>query len=165
MAPVYNAGEILRIAEYIEKNGAEYYRKAASVVQVPEAAKLFSDIARMEDDHALTFAGMLHRLQKSTNDSFSPVDDTGDEDTYLKNMASSYLFDNRGNPLEDMAGNPTPENILYYAVKKEQESVSFYLLMKESVPEILGKEWIDGIVNEELSHIKLLLEISEKFVS
>lgn len=163
MPPVFNADEILKIAENIEKNGTAYYKKAAELSEDPEAVKVFKRLAAMESEHAVTFGKMIASLEKGSGADYAPVDTTGDEDAYLKSIASTYLFDNSGNPLEDLNETPDPANIIRFAIRKEQESISFYLLMKESVPPALGQEWIDAIVCEETSHISWLLNMMNKF--
>ena len=46
--------------------------------------------------------------------------------------------------------------VLHTAIGLERDSIVFYLGMKELVPENFGKDKIDGIIKEEMGHIKLL---------
>ena len=48
------------------------------------------------------------------------------------------------------------KDILKAAIGAEKDSIVFYLGMKELVPEKLGKDKLDGIIKEEMAHIKLL---------
>ena len=48
------------------------------------------------------------------------------------------------------------EEILKEAILAEKDSIVFYLVMKEMVPENFGKSKIDAIIKEEMAHIKLL---------
>ena len=48
------------------------------------------------------------------------------------------------------------QEILKAAIEAEKDSIVFYLGMKEVVPEGLGKNRIDGIIKEEMGHIRLL---------
>ena len=54
------------------------------------------------------------------------------------------------------------EEVLKFAIGAEKESIVFYLGMKDAVPSNLGKNRLDDIVREEMSHIRLL---SNKLVS
>ncbi len=46
--------------------------------------------------------------------------------------------------------------ILKAALTAEKDSIVFYLGMKDLVPESLGKNKIDDIIKEEMSHIKII---------
>ena len=46
--------------------------------------------------------------------------------------------------------------ILKAAIEAEKDSIVFYLGMKNAVPEKLGKDRIEGIIKEEMGHIRLL---------
>jgi rubrerythrin len=48
------------------------------------------------------------------------------------------------------------EEILKAAIVAEKDSIIFYLGLKNAVPERLGGEKIDIIIEEEMSHITLL---------
>jgi rubrerythrin len=48
------------------------------------------------------------------------------------------------------------KKFIRYAMAAEKDSIVFYLGMKDLVPENLGKDKIDQIIKEEMSHIRLL---------
>ncbi len=48
------------------------------------------------------------------------------------------------------------KEIVKEAILAEKDSIVFYLGMKELVPEGLGKDKVDKIIKEEMSHIRLL---------
>jgi rubrerythrin len=48
------------------------------------------------------------------------------------------------------------KEVLKAALTAEKDSIVFYLGMKEIVPEKQGKDKIDQIIKEEMSHIKML---------
>jgi rubrerythrin len=50
----------------------------------------------------------------------------------------------------------SPEEILKAAIESEKDAVSFYVAMRNAVPEALGKSKIDQIIKEEAAHAKLL---------
>jgi rubrerythrin len=148
MALDFNADEIFEMAEQIEKNGAIFYRKAAENVTGEEKDFLL-ELAKMEDDHEVTFKGLRKELslkQKESN-TFDPDDDAPQ---YLKALADSRVF------FEKDLDPKTMKDILKAAIGAEKDSIVFYLGMKELVPEKLGKAKIDDIIKEEMSHIKLL---------
>ena len=53
---------------------------------------------------------------------------------------------------EDMS----EEEILKIAIGLEKESIVFYVGIKDIVPKSLGKDKIDAIIREEMSHVVLL---------
>ena len=48
------------------------------------------------------------------------------------------------------------EEIFKSALSAEKDSIVFYLGMKDVVPSHLGKDKLDGIIKEEMSHIRLI---------
>jgi rubrerythrin len=64
MAAKYNAFEVLLIAEQVERNGAEFYRKAAGLFEKEKLRELFFDLAEWEDKHEKTFAEMKRQVKE-----------------------------------------------------------------------------------------------------
>jgi rubrerythrin len=148
MALDFNADEIFEMAEQIEKNGAVFYRKAAENVAGEEKDFLL-ELAKMEDDHEITFKSMRKELTAAQKESmtFDP-DDLAPQ--YLKALADSRVF------FEKDMDPKTMKDILKAAITAEKDSIVFYLGMKELVSEKQGKAKLDDIIKEEMSHIRLL---------
>ena len=49
-----------------------------------------------------------------------------------------------------------PEQALKLAMEFEKDSIVFYLGMRDAVPEKLGRDRLDGVIKEEMGHIRLL---------
>ena len=145
----FNADEIFKIAEQIEKNGAEFYRSAAENIIEPEKKKLLIHLAEMEDDHGITFQKMHQELsvEEKTLTTFDP-DNLGG--SYLKALADTRVF------YEKSIDNTDLSEIFKTAITAEKDSIVFYLGMKEIVPSHLGKDRLDSIIKEEMAHISLL---------
>ena len=155
----FNADNILEMAEQIERNGAEFYRRSADSVEDTSSKELLEGLAAMEDQHEKTFASM--RAALSENEKASATFDPDNESVlYLKALADSRVFVERKIPeLSALKGRPDPEimeEILKFAIAAEKESIIFYLGMKDLVPPRLGKDKLDNIVKEEMSHIRML---------
>jgi rubrerythrin len=58
----------------------------------------------------------------------------------------------------------SPEEILIAAIESEKDAVSFYVAMRNAVPEALGKSKIDRIIKEEAAHAKVLDEQLGKLI-
>ena len=145
----YSADEIFEMAKQIERNGAEFYRDAAAKVKREDAKNFLLDLARMEEEHENIFLEMQKELAHGEDASqvFEPVEEAV---LYLKSFADTRVFFGKPKP-----GNVLAE-ILKSAIETEKDSIAFYLGMKEMVPGELGKKRVDGIIKEEMTHIRLL---------
>ena len=145
----YNADNIFEMAEEIERNGVAYYRSAAAKTSDDEVKELFISLSKMEVEHEKTFADMRAKLagESKKSSTFDPYDE---EAAYLKSLADMKVFYEKD---IDMA---SPIEALKGALQAEKDSILFYLGMKSFVPENLGREWVDKIIDEEKQHIVLL---------
>jgi rubrerythrin len=153
MVMPFNADEVFEMAEQIEKNGARFYRAAAK--KIPEVSQVFSDLAAMEDEHEKTFAAM--RSELSGTEVVPPVfDPDGQAQMYLRVMADEHVVNVKTDPVEQLAGKETPEEVLKMAIGLEKDSIAFYVGLKESVSPRAGKDKVEAIIKEEMGHIATL---------
>ena len=145
----FNANEILQMAEQIERNGADFYRKSTEKIQDPAGKELLLNLAEMEDEHEKTFAAMRSKLTADEK-AQTVFDPEGETVGYLKALADSKVF------FEKTIDTSNMEGILKEAITAEKDSILFYLGIKDVVPEALGKDRIDQVIKEEMSHINLL---------
>ena len=155
----FNADNILEMAEQIERNGAKFYRTSADSVEDPPSKELLKGLAAMEDQHEKTFASMRAALTEKDKEP-TTFDPDNESISYLKALADSRVFVERQIPdLSALTGKPDKEimeEILRFAIGAEKESIIFYLGMKDIVPASLGKDRLDDIIKEEMSHIRML---------
>ncbi|UCF83727.1 MAG: ferritin family protein [Desulfobacteraceae bacterium] len=155
----FSADEIFEMAEQIERNGAEFYRQMAENISDKAVRELFLDFAAMEDDHEKAFASMRADLSYKEREK-RVFDPEGEASLYLRALADMRVFDKKAE--EDFvlpAELPEKEKnvkVFREAINREKDSIVFYLGMKGLVPENLGREKIDGIIQEEMKHIRLL---------
>jgi len=149
----FNADEIFTMAEQIERNGARFYRTAAS--RIPAGSDLLLSLAAMEDEHFAIFQQM-HKSVTSREAEAVASDPYGEADLYLSALAGDHVFDTRKDPVALLKGNETLKDILRIAIGLEKDSVVFYVGMKDLVSPKLGKDKIDRIIREEMKHIALL---------
>ena len=147
----YNAVEVFKMAEEIEKNGYRFYQTAAEQVSDPDIKQLLLNLAEMEADHEKTYSSLRAKL---TGDEARDLRaDIYDETAlYLKALADTRVF------FEKEIDTSSIEEILMAGIQAEKESIAFYLGMKDMVPHEYGKTKIDGIIKEEMSHIRILGE-------
>ncbi len=145
----FNADEIFEMAEQIERNGGKFYRDAAENVSDEASKQLLTELATMEDEHEKTFAALRSELSNAekTQTTFDPEGETAQ---YLKVLADTRVFFKKEIDLSSM------KEILKAGLTAEKDSIVFYLGMKDLIPEKFGKNRIDSIIKEEMSHIKLI---------
>lgn len=146
----FNADEVFEMAEQIERNGAEFYRKAAATVTDDEAGRDFLlELARMEEDHEDVFSDIRDSLTDEQRNA-TVADPNNDAIDYLRSLADTRVFFHKEMDTSSM------EEILKAAIMTEKDSIAFYLGMKEMVSDKHGKDKIEEIILEEMDHIRLL---------
>ena len=155
MSIVFNAEEVLKMAETIEINGGKFYRKAAENNEA--GRELLTKIAEQEDEHVAIFAAMRASLDGSEEG--TTAYDPGEEGAmYLRVLADANVFDMSKDPSETLSGNETLEEIIKTGIVMEKDSIVFYSSLKQMVPESLGGAKLDAIIAEEVRHISWLSE-------
>jgi rubrerythrin len=145
----FNADEVFEVAEQIESNGAKFYRTAAESIVDEDKKQLLINLAEMEDEHGQTFRSMRSELTQDEK-IVTTFDPEGESESYLRALADTRVFYEKEIPSTSF------KDILTTAITAEKDSIVFYLGMKEVVPAHLGKQKLDEIIKEEMSHIKLL---------
>jgi rubrerythrin len=155
MSTTFSADEVLEMAEQIERNGSRFYRRASQGFTDSRARELLLDLAIAEDEHQKVFAAMRADLSPQEREPTVP-DPYGEAVWYLRGMADGALFDVKADPSERLTGKETTEEILRTAIGLEKDGIVFYLGIKGMVPERLGRDRIDAIINQEMGHIAIL---------
>ena len=155
MSITFNAFEIFEMAEQIERNGVKFYRKAAEGISDRDARQMLLELADMEAEHEKTFTDMRKQLSEEARE-LRVFDPENEMALYLQVMASGHVFDLRKDPSEQLSGTETVEDILKLAINAEKDSIVFYLGLKDFVPVKAGKDKVEAIIKEEMSHIAVL---------
>lgn len=159
MANEFNADEVFRIAEQIERNGADFYGRIGKKMAGDPISRLFQDLSSMEKEHEKAFSAMRSSLsdQEREGTTFDPEQEGSQ---YLQALAGISVLDDRVKKafslVESLSGEEALKSGLKAAIDLEKDSVVFYLGMKELVPERLGKDKLDWIIKEEMRHIRIL---------
>ena len=147
----YNIDEILAMAEGIERNGADYYDRAAELTEDEGKKAKLRKLADMERSHEKTFADM-RASQPEERASFDPDGEAG---RYLGAIVDGNVFDYRSAPAADLAGKSIVD-IYRKAIDLEKDSIIFYLGIRALVPDGLGRDRMEDIIRAEMGHIVLL---------
>lgn len=157
MSITFSADEIFEIAEDIERNGAKFYREAAEKASDKDTRAFLLEMAVMEEGHDTVFADMRKELSAQLKDptTFDPDNQAAH---YLQAMADARGTEGKISTHFKLTGEEDIKDILNIGINAERNSVCFYTGMKELVPSAAGKEQVDKIIKEELSHIGILLK-------
>lgn len=155
MSIAFNADEALAMAEQIERNGAEFYARAAEIAEAERVRKLLGDLAEWEEGHQRLFISMRSEL---TDEERKPTayDPDGEAELYLQAMADTHVFGKDGVPATALSGNESAEEIIKTALGMEQESILFYTGLAKMIPARLGNERVQKIIDEEIGHVAYL---------
>ena len=157
MGVTFNADEILEMSVQIERNGETFYRKAAEIVP-EDASQVFLDLAEMEVGHIKVFSDMKDALGAKDREPtvFDPDDVSA---LYLQAMADGNVFDMKKGPADQLTGNESVQDVLRMGLQAEKNAIVFYVGLKNMVSVALGKDKVEAIIKEEMSHISLLNKI------
>ena len=151
---IFNAAEVFEIAEQIERNGQKFYRKAVEIITNPDICEFLESLAAMEDNHEILFNQLKKEVANIPESDFPDMDDQLSQ--YLKSFADGKVFDTSKSPDSKINNDTSIDEIFDLAIDFERNSVIFFTLVKEMVPENLGKNQIDILIKEEIKHIAVL---------
>jgi len=156
----FNAFEVFEIAEKIERNGAKFYRKAAELFDEPSIRETFLELANWERTHEEVFADMRKQLSEQSRElrTFEPENDMV---ISAQAMAGLAVFAINPDPSEELTGKEGKKEIFEKALRKEEDSIVYYVGLKDFVSDRAGKDKIDDIIREELRHIGILNQALE----
>lgn len=156
MPDIYNAGEVYEIGIEIEKNGKEFYFKAADKAENPIAKKFFTDLANWEDKHIQLFQEFKSKINTPDDDMLLDLDNA--QSAYLKAVADTHIFLKNVNIENIVNGCVTVKDMLNIAIQFEKDSVNLYNTIMSLVPAKLGKDKIQILIDEEIKHVSILEE-------
>lgn len=151
----FNADEIFQLGIRIEMNGKQFYETVAKNTLDPSVKGLFAELSKWESEHQQLFDSLRKALPDSARRE-TLFDPQGEFSLYLQAMAESHVFI-KNKDIDGLASKcKTPQEALDLAILFEKDSVVFFTTMKRVVPEHLGKDKIDLLINEEIKHLSIL---------
>ncbi|KAF2958380.1 rubrerythrin [Thermotoga sp. Ku-13t] len=159
---MFNIDEVFEMAEQIERNGVVFYNKAAEMFPEYTKKSVFLKLAEMEKEHEKRFHQMRLELAAKEREITQFLDPQGEAAAYLRAMVSGKVFDSKLDPTTRFKQVGSVSDVIRIAIDVEKDSIIFYLGLKEMIPQGLGKDKIDLIVREEMSHVALLSDMLEK---
>lgn len=145
----FSADDVFEMAQQMERNGEAFYRKAADSVSDQDNKDLLNRLADMEVNHEKIFRALRSELSEREKET-TVFDPQGEAALYLRALADTRVFFEKEMDVSSL------DMIFKAALEAEKDSIVFYLGMKDSVPENLGRGKIEAIIKEEMGHVRLL---------
>ena len=152
MSISFNAIEVFEIAERIERNSVNFYRKAAEAFSDKSLSEVLLNLSEFEKEHVRCYANMRKQISdKELNIiTFDPENETA---LYIQKIADGQVFNPQKDPAEQLNDKSTIKDILKYAIQAEKDKIIFYLGLKKYISAPAGKNKVDEIIDEEMNHI------------
>ena len=140
---------IFEIAQKMERDGTEFYRKAAETADKNSRAVLLA-LAEMELNHERTFAIMRSEVSDGTFEPLVPPKNSQSA-LYLQAVLNGGGFGSTRAPA--LSGEESIDRIFEIAISLEKDAIVFYQSMKTLVPPGRIREQLDQIIDQEIGHI------------
>ena len=161
MGILFNADEVFEMAIQSEENGAAFYRRAAELHSGQDDVAFLLVLAEAEDKHKKTFQEMRSTLAGIQKE--SGVHDPYDEAAlYLDAVADSSGGEGSPQVADSLTGAETLKDILGTAIQLEKNSILVYIGLVDVVPERLGRQKVQDIIQQEKAHLAELVRALRK---
>ena len=158
MVKKYSVFEIFQVAEKIERNGVDFYRKAAGMFSDAKIKGVLLQLADWEVEHERHFRKMRQEYMKEMNEvvDFNPAAVVTENPQAIDGLSLSAI---RPNKALELTGKESRREILEKALAIEQGTVRFYEELGRSVQDLGGKYETGKIIAEEKRHIKTIEQL------
>lgn len=151
----FNADEIFEMAEEIERQGARFYEKAATLFSEPAVKQMLTGLSGMEVGHEKLFASMRAKILSDAYKGYDPDEMAA---AYIKAFTDGKVFDVKKDMCAALSDKTTLKDVLLMAIEAEKNSIVFYTGIQRLVPEALAQDTVAKIINEEMKHIVTLTD-------
>ncbi|MBW1893006.1 MAG: ferritin family protein [Deltaproteobacteria bacterium] len=150
--------EVAKIACNIEVDGSDFYEEAARIADVGAAKETFMELARQEQEHLNTFRNMYRELDEKMGGSEGSTGYLFDDEItkYLKVISEGIVFPVGSDMKKWISEQHDVEAVVKFAIEMEKNSLLFYMEILSHSPFAYSREILQGIIQEEKSHIVML---------
>ncbi len=142
--------DLIKTAIQMEKDGFEFYTKAAAQTTSDMGSQLFSSIARDEQVHLRTFQKMFE--EEMPEEEYKAVERTATKYTELP------VFPKDLAQVEGASPDTNETDALVLAMDSEKHAIEFYQGIKEGLTDVEAQRIVDMIITQEKNHYLLLSE-------
>ncbi|MEI7903958.1 MAG: hypothetical protein WCI43_00915 [Candidatus Firestonebacteria bacterium] len=154
----FNGKELSEIGIQIEVNGKAFYAEAEKNAKTPESRKLFGELKLQEENHITAFK-KIGEIEEAGGE---PESYEGEFADYVKMFAGQNVFSQQNRGAEAAKNAKSDAEVIELALGFEKESILLYESMK-SVVSSSSLKALQALINEELKHVKYLLDLKSKF--
>jgi hypothetical protein len=115
----------------------------------------------MEASHIKIFKTLRSQLPDTASEAV--WDPEGLSESYLEASADSHVFTVEA-ATDRLKSVKTPLEALEMALQFEKDSLTFFLGMKELLPDASGRDEIDELIKSEMLHIQMLSGVKKRLV-
>jgi rubrerythrin len=157
---IFKAGELLKIAVQIEKNGFDFFNKVKNKAKSLASQETFDYLAKQEMGHQKIFEDLLSKsIDYQPSESYP-----GEYAQYLEALAGENIFTD-DDKIKDIVKNVNSDvEAIQIGIGFEKDSIIFYNDMKKFIPQS-DQEIVDKIIEEEKAHLTKLLGIEKSLKS
>jgi rubrerythrin len=147
--------EVFQIAMQVERNGAEFYRRAAKLYDNLLVSDVLNRLSKWEHENLGATRRMYARfVRHSRKHGIYRHGKLETPEGVL--MAGLAGFGIHPDPADELSGHESCIQVLNFAVQKERDAVVFYTGLKGFMDDPNEHENIDEVINEEIRHITYL---------
>jgi rubrerythrin len=157
----FNEIEAVKIAQNMEKNGLDFYQRAAGRTANPKVREVFQQLIADEKDHLAAFEELEETLQARRTDGAAYTDDP-EIGAYIDRLLQTQVFCEKCTVagMLDQAADDCAA--LAVSMQAERDAILFYQEMLDFVDSKAAKTAFADILKEERQHLRLLGELSEE---
>lgn len=146
----FNALEITKIAMDMEKEGQDFYRKAAALAKDEKSGSIFIVLAEQEKRHLELFYG-LHKMLSEKNGLSDEYLYDENVSLYMKALVENKVF--KENELAGIKDMESMKDALHIGINSEKNSILFYneIIRNTKSAEVHGV--LSLILEEEKKHL------------
>ncbi len=150
--------DILDFAIEIEMNGYAFYTETAKKFENLKTIKLFHLLAEQELKHEMFFKQLKDKQLEFTSSETLEAS----YEIFKKEFLHTYTFGDSDDTRNRIKSVATIEEAVDMAINFEKDTVVLYSSIKKHIKND-EQDLIDKIINQELSHIGLLLELRKNY--
>jgi rubrerythrin len=153
--------EMMTVAETIERDSVDFYRKAARRFNDDQLRKMLLLLAEWERKHEGVFLAMKKEFMQTQEEhmTFDISSFVLSNPLALKSLAWSAT---QSKSKQEFTGDESKEEILELAMSRERNAVSFYYDLVGRMQDPVGKSKIHDLIEEEKRHIGILRKSLEQ---
>ena len=150
---MYSLENVFDMALQLERNGHQFYRRAAEFSTNPAAKTLLTELAEWELRHEKLFAEM-----KATSGAPAETDQAAEAAEFIQAVVEGKIFKHRDESMARLTGESTFAEIIEMAIEMETSAMLLFTGLRQMIAGGAGggAESIDQVIQEEMGHVRIL---------